>query len=245
MSQPFFFGNSTDARDSRVAVLRRRLAESSQSLTPDAWRVLGAGLLVILVVAGLVLRQWSSGNDAGVAPEAVLPRVAAAGGGSAWSSGSGPQAPGSLFVYVAGAVARPGVVELPSGSRVGQAIAQVGGTAPDADLERLNLAAKVIDGQRVYVLRKGQANVPGDSTGDTSSGATGGGSANGGGSSQVSLNSATAAQLDSLPGVGPSTAAAILEYRTQHGSFRSIEELGEVKGIGPAKLASLRSRVTL
>jgi competence protein ComEA len=116
---------------------------------------------------------------------------------------------------------------------VADAIDAAGGAAPDADLDGLNLAAKVGDGERVYVPRRGEVVAPGPglSAGTNAIAAP------------LDLNTATAEQLDDLPGVGPATADAIVEYRTEHGRFRSVEELLEVRGIGEAKLAAIRSKV--
>ena len=121
------------------------------------------------------------------------------------------------------------------------------GLLPEADIDRLNLAAKVVDGTRVYIPRKGEAAARAAVAGDPAAwrpgppgGRRGGGRSAGG---PVDLNTATADQLDTLPGVGPATAAAILTYRTRHGRFKSVTELLEVPGIGPAKLEAIRPLV--
>lgn len=141
-----------------------------------------------------------------------------------------------IVVHVAGAVARPGLVRLPSGARVADALAAAGGPAQGADLDRLNLAAPLADGTRLYVPFVGQP-VPADvglsTPGTDAKGPT----------AVVDLNTATATELESLPGIGPATAQAILDYRARRGRFRSVEELLAVRGIGPAKLAALRGRV--
>jgi competence protein ComEA len=145
---------------------------------------------------------------------------------------------GSLLVHVAGAVRVPGVHELPAGARVLDAVEVAGGLAPDADGARLNLAAPVSDGERVYVLRTGEPAPPpvaGGSGGGT-------GSAVGG---PVDLNTADEAALDALPGVGPATAAAIVAHRQQIGRFTSVDQLLDVRGIGEAKLEALRDLVTV
>ena len=143
---------------------------------------------------------------------------------------------GVIVVDAEGAVARPGVYEVKPGARVNDVIAAAGGPTADADLNRVNRAAKVPDGDRVYVLRKGEAADAGM--------ASPGGSATGPTQPAIiDLNTATVAQLDALPGVGPATAQAIVDYRTQHGRFRSVDELLEVRGIGEAKLAQLRPHV--
>lgn len=138
------------------------------------------------------------------------------------------------MVQAAGAVAKPGVYRLPAGSRVADLVALAGGAVDGADPSVLTLAAKLVDGQRLYVPRPGEANPP--SVAGGSPGAAGG-------VVPLDLNAATAEQLDALPGVGPSTAAAIVAFREQHGGFRSVDQLGDVRGIGPSKLDALRPLV--
>jgi competence protein ComEA len=145
-------------------------------------------------------------------------------------------APTAALVHVAGAVRHPGVYKLHDGDRVKDAVARAGGARAGADVNAINLAAKVADGQQVVVPRRGAA---APASADASAGE--------GGAAQppVSLNSATAAQLDTLDGVGPATAQKILDWRREHGGFRSIDDLGEVPGIGPKRLAALREKVQL
>ena len=158
-----------------------------------------------------------------------------------------------LVVDVAGAVVHPGPVRVAHDARVDDAIAAAGGARPDADLERVDRAAPLTDGERVYVPRRGQTDIPdvvgatGPATGGSGSGSTGapGTSTDPTTSGPVNLNTADLAELDTLPGVGPATAQAIIDHRTRNGPFRSVEQLLEVKGIGPAKLAELRPRVTV
>src|SRR5205823_1869777 len=124
----------------------------------------------------------------------------------------------------------PGIYRLGTGARIFDAVATAGGGGPDADLDAINLAAPIADGERVYVPRKGETPPP----------LAGGNPA---ANAIVNLNSASADELDALPGVGPSLAGAILEYRKEHGRFRSVDDLLLVPGIGPAKVAALRARV--
>lgn len=149
-----------------------------------------------------------------------------------------------LVVDVAGAVKKPGVVHLPSGSRVEDAIKAVGGSSEKADLSQINQAAALNDGVQVYVrfkddsLNKGEVASPyrgGEVAKKPSSRAE-----KKAPSGKVSLNSASSADLQSLPGVGPATAEKILTYRKEHGQFRSIDELLAVKGIGDKKLEKMR-----
>jgi competence protein ComEA len=144
---------------------------------------------------------------------------------------------GPVVVYVAGAVVRPGVYPVGTGARVADAVAAAGGVTPDADLDPLNLATRLSDGDRVFVPRKGQAPPAVVGPGPTGSGSTSSG--------PVNLNTATAEQLEALSGVGPATAHAIITWRQQHGRFRSVQDLLQVRGIGPAKLESLRDQVTV
>jgi competence protein ComEA len=144
-----------------------------------------------------------------------------------------------VVVHVAGAVLRPGGITLPPGSRVVDAIDAAGGVAADADPGRHNLAAELTDGERVSVPRTGEAAPP------PVEGAAGDGGASGERSGPVDLNTATLDQLDDLPGVGPATAQAIIDWRDEHGGFSSVDQLLEVRGIGEAKLADLRDLVTV
>jgi competence protein ComEA len=171
-------------------------------------------------------------NDAGVtASDSVLARTTVETGAAAPSSTT----PSELVVHVAGAVVHPGVYRLSPGTRVIDAVDQAGGLAGDAQPDAVNLAAPVTDGERVYVPRVGDS-VPLATIGSTSSDAPVG---------PVNLNSAGPEELDQLPGVGPATAAAIVAHREQHGPFASVDDLADVRGIGPAKLEALRGLVTV
>jgi competence protein ComEA len=160
---------------------------------------------------------------------------------------SGVPGPAMVVVHVTGAVHAPGVWEVASGSRIRDLLAVAGGSRPDADLERINLAAVVADGTRVYVPVLGEVAAPPLVTADGLSPSTGAGPgpAGTGSGGMVALNSATAAELETLPGVGAATAAAIIEHRTARGPFLSVEGLLEVRGIGSAKLAGMRDRLVL
>ena len=151
----------------------------------------------------------------------------------------------TIAVHAAGAVVSPAVYNLAAGARVDDVIHAAGGLAVDADTDAINLAAHVGDGERVFVPKRGQP-IPPVQTGsnDASVSAAPQGSAPGSSNAKVvDLNTATLLELDSLPGIGPATAAKIIDFRARVGRFRSVTQLLEVPGIGDAKLASLRARV--
>lgn len=147
-----------------------------------------------------------------------------------------------VFVHVAGAVVVPGVHQLDSGARVVDAVRAAGGPAVDADLDGLNLATPLVDGQRVYVPVVGEVDPATVPTGAVPADGPAGASA--ATSDPIDVNTATAAQLETLPGVGPATAAAIIDDRERNGPFASVDDLERVTGIGPAKLAAIRDLVT-
>lgn len=158
--------------------------------------------------------------------------------------------PHVILVHVDGAVRSPGVVQVEAGARVQDAVDAAGGLAAEADTTRLNLARPVADGERLWVPRPGEevpdlveaaAGMPPDQP----DGPGGSGSAGGGSILQVNLNGADQAALEELPGVGPVTAAAIIQWRTEHGRFSTTDELLEVSGIGEATLDKLLPHVTL
>jgi competence protein ComEA len=165
-------------------------------------------------------------------PAPVLPVVTA----TAARASSVPPPPGAaheIVVSVVGRVARPGLIRLPNGTRVADALAAVGGALPGTDLMGLNIARRLSDGEQLLV---GVAPPPGQPAGDVASGTPGA-------SRAVDLNTATLEQLDGLPGVGTVTAQRILDWRAAHGRFTSVDQLREVSGIGQARLAHLKGLV--
>ncbi|MGI9608542.1 MAG: helix-hairpin-helix domain-containing protein [Acidimicrobiales bacterium] len=142
----------------------------------------------------------------------------------------------TVVVHVAGAVERPGLIAGLESWRIADAVAAAGGWAPDADLDRINLAAHIADGQRIYVPRTGEAAIPAVSAGDASTSNNSG---------PIDLNASTAAALEALPGVGPATAEAIVAHREEHGAFGSVDALVAVRGIGSAKLDALRDHLVV
>jgi competence protein ComEA len=179
-----------------------------------------AGAVVVALVAWLVLREPPA------PAESVMTRAAR-------PAATSTTVPKVVVVHAAGAVLRPGVYSLRPGARVQDLVAAAGGAAPGAQLDRLNLAALLVDGTQVYVPREGEA-AP-----------AAGGSASSTPAGPLNLNTATAEQLDELPGVGPATAQAIIQAREKLGGFRSVDDLLDVRGIGPAKLEQLRDLVTV
>src|SRR5439155_24597344 len=152
------------------------------------------------------------------------------------SAASSPAPTPRLVVYVVGAVRRPGLYRLNDGARVADAVARAGGLSRKADSAGVNLAAPVADGQQVVV----PARLPAAGAAAQGAPVSAGGSTPTG---PVQLSVATAEQLDELPGIGPVTAQKIIDYRTQHGAFRGVDELDEVPGIGAARVEQLRGLV--
>lgn len=178
--------------------------------------VVAAVLLALLAVAGKLL---AGAGAASAEPPAALVQANA-------------PAAAKLVVHVAGAVRRPGLYELAEGSRVSDAVARAGGATAKADTAAVNLAAPLADGIQVLIPSR-VAGAAGAAAG--SDGAPG---------RRVSLSSATFADLDALPGIGPVTAQKILDYRAQHGGFSSVDDLDAISGIGPARIEQLRDLVT-
>ncbi|MFF9620319.1 helix-hairpin-helix domain-containing protein [Streptomyces griseosporeus] len=180
-------------------------------------------------------------TGAGAVAAAGAPGGAGAAGVAAGSAGS---AGAEIVVDVSGKVRNPGIHRLPAGSRVADALEAAGGVKPGTDLTSLNRARFLVDGEQVVVgaPAPGGGAVTGPAGGAVA-GPAGGAAAAGGPPVPVSLNSATVEQLDTLPGVGPVLAQHIVDYRTEHGGFRSVDELREVNGIGDRRFADLRNLV--
>lgn len=205
-----------------LSALADRMGVTDQALLAVAV----TAVVAVVAVSALLASQRTPRRPV----ELDLPRATAADGTTGGGTADGTATSTVVVVHCAGAVAHPGVYRLAGGSRVADLIDAAGGPAPGADVDQLNLAALLQDGERVYVPRVGEVAV-----------ATAGGSGTVGG--KVDLNSATVEQLDALPGVGPATAEAIVSWRKQHGRFRSVQQLLDVRGIGEAKLAQLRDLV--
>ncbi len=152
-----------------------------------------------------------------------------------------------VVVDVTGAVRRPGVYRLPAGSRVNDAVKRAGGADGKAALESLNLAARLADGQQVVVPEAAAegpvASAGGGAAGGAAPGGAGPAGTGGAESGPISLATASAAELDTIAGIGPVTAEAIIGFREEHGGLASVDQLDEISGIGPATMEALRERL--
>ena len=198
-------------------------------------------LWAVAVLAALAVVGWTWWERPGVdqVPAAVTTPVATTQSSDRTPTArpSGPAAQGSggsVVVSVVGQVAAPGLVTLPAGSRVADALAAAGGLLPDADPAAVNAAAVLTDGQQIAVGVPGAAPAGGTAPAGAATAGTGG---------LLDLNTATAADLDALPGIGPVLAQRIVDHRTEHGPFTSVDQLDDVSGIGPAIFADLVDRV--
>jgi len=203
----------------------------SVSVSRSTALVLVSALLALLVLAGPRLARTGASS----APETAAPlELTSAPASIASHAGRAP-----LVVHVVGAVRRPGLYRLREGARVADAVARAGGATQRAELAALNLAAPLVDGIQVLVPRRAVTSgaTSAESEDDLSAATAGLGS-------KPSLASATAEELDELPGVGPVTAQRILDYRAEHGPFRSVDDLDAVPGIGPTRVEQLRDLVT-
>lgn len=224
-----------------VVPARRR---SPARLLPESWRAAridpgrpGATALALVAALAAVVAAvgvWSERPRAEPVP--ALPAVTV-GDTAAPAASAAPAGP--LVVSVSGKVRRPGLVEVPDGSRVADVVKAAGGALPGADLTGLNLARRVTDGEQIAV---GVPAAPDAPSGGAAAAPAPGGPAPGG---KIDLNSATAAQLDTLPGMGPVTVQKILDWRTKNGRFARVDQLREIDGIGERRFAQLRELVTV
>jgi len=193
------------------------------------------GYVAIGVVVVVLGAWWVRDGQRGAAPPAGGP----AGGtrGAASTVAVSEAGDGTIVVHVAGAVRRPGLYRLRDGARVAAAIRRAGGPTRRANLDALNLAARLTDARQVLVPARAPAG------GGGGAGAAGGGAA--ATSGPVNLNSATVEELDELDGIGPVTAQKIVDHREAHGGFASVDDLDAVPGIGPATIEALRDQVTV
>lgn len=179
----------------------------------------------------------------------------AANDGGANIGGATVATPQTITVHVAGAVNNPGVYRLRYGSRINDAVVAAGGATTTANLDAINLATVLNEGEQIYVPKRGEKphtitgrpQVGGGATGGASNGGAGGvnggaSGVNGGALSTININLASVVELEQLPGVGPATAKAIVAYREKNGAFQRVEDLLKVRGIGPAKLSEILPR---
>ncbi|GHD98790.1 DNA-binding protein [Streptomyces alanosinicus] len=206
----------------------------------------GAVALAVLLVAAAVLAVqhfWAGRTESVSAPQVVRAQPPYAKKEDAPKTGAGavasPAPGGRIVVDVSGKVRKPGVLQLPAGSRVADALRAAGGVRPGVRIEGLNRARFLVDGEQVVVGAPAGAVAPSGPAAGPAARASGAA----GPAAPVSLNTATADQLDTLPGVGPVLAQHIIDYRTQHGGFRSVDELHEVNGIGDRRFGDLRNLV--
>jgi competence protein ComEA len=226
-------------------VLPRRLLDRAVAavsglglrLVPSRRAVAGVALAVLLSAGFTGWRVLAARARADPVPATAVASAAplvATSGRTVASSSPGPSGPSGqdVVVDVVGRVHHPGLVRLPAGSRVDDAVRAAGGAVPGTDLTGLNLARVLVDGEQIAVGIAVRAPPPG--TSESSSG-----------TGLINLNTATAEQLDSLPGIGAVLAQRILDWRTEHGRFLSVDQLREVSGIGEAKFADIRGLVTV
>lgn len=225
--------------------------------------MVGAGLFIIAILSLVLNYHPAPAPEESASDEITITNSDGTDAVSGTEVSAAPVKPQTVCVHVTGRVKSPGVYNLKPDSRIQDAVHAAGGPASNADLESINLAQKLEDGMQVYIAKTGEIPKPAVSvvTGGTSSessskstkSASGSKAPSSGGvaklskpgSGTVNINSAGAAELQRLPGIGPSMSQRILDYRTENGRFNSIDELDEVKGIGPAKLAKMRPFVTL
>lgn len=197
----------------------------------------GAAVLVVLAI-GTWIRAGRAHDPATAGPPlatATPSAIATAGSSPAGSASASTSAPQTVVVDVAGKVRHPGVYRLPAGARVEDALRAAGGARPNVDLNRLNLAAVVVDGEQIPVGIRAAVGAPAGGGGGDPSAASG----------PVDLNTATLEQLETLPGVGPVLGQRILDWRDQHSGFTSIDQLDDVPGIGTTRLSELTPLVTV
>ncbi|MBO0678202.1 helix-hairpin-helix domain-containing protein [Mycolicibacterium sp. S2-37] len=255
-------GHDTDRVDTALSRWLPEGADASRSSRRPDWLTAvradpgraGAVALAALGAVAVLVTVFTVWRDSPPpVASANLPDVQMISSASASASAGPPPADAQVVVSVVGLVHKPGLVTLSPGARIADAIEAAGGTAEGADLIGLNMARKLADGEQIIVgiaPAPGQPPTMGSSTSGPAGAATPGpapaptpGQAAGGTGEPVNLNTATVEELDTLPGVGPVTAAAIVAWRDANGAFSSVDQLGDVDGIGPARLAKLRDLV--
>ncbi len=233
------------ASESSFSRVTERLGDRLRDWRHDA-RFGVVVLIGVALVAGVIWYRigigGASAGESGSAPAAVSTTTPSTTLADATATTAAKGASATIAVHVAGAVQHPGVVELRTGARVIDAVEAVGGALAEGDLDRLNLAAKVIDGQRVYVAKVGQPD-PGAASDGSAAGVDDPAAGTSGG--KINLNTASQAQLEELPGIGPTYAEAIVAERQRRGGFTSVNDLRSVRGIGDKRFAELAPLVTV
>ncbi len=229
------------------------LISRARNLYDSAWawcRWKGPARLAVSCAVGvcIVCAGWLLVRSPAPTIESQIERVATSAPGMYGGPSTSTTSPLVIVVHVAGAVKRPGVVFLPGGSRANDALRAVGGFTSSADVNAVNLAMVVHDGDQFFVPSRSASRVsPAVEPPQRVTRQPSGGSGNSSDSQQrpeaIDINTANSAELDSLPGIGPSTAEAIVAWRTTHGPFESVDSLLDVRGIGEAKLDAIRSLV--
>jgi competence protein ComEA len=202
-------------------------------------RDLVVALAVVAAIVGAILLLRFRTPPPRIAPPATAPAPAPSAPAST-AAPTGDPTPGELFVHVAGAVREPGLYRLPNGSRVADAIEVAGGPTARGDVDALNLAELVVDGAKIEVPQRGGANAAAPAA-PTPAASTPAGSTPA--PSVIDINTADATALETIPGIGPVLAAAIVQHRDENGPFPSVDALLDVSGIGPATLESVRPYV--
>lgn len=198
--------------------------------------IIGSVIIILMIVGYIVLQYFTKDEIVINANSAPVKNEEAA-----EPPKEEVKLPKNIVVHISGRVKTPGVVTLIEGSRVNDAVVKAGGLVGDADTDRINLAEILQDGEKVYIPKKGeQIAAPASST---SSKAASNKSSSGGGA--VNINTANKEALDGIPGVGPSTADKIIQYRQQNKGFKSVDEFKKVPGIGEKKFEKLKSYITI